>query len=239
MSTALSLEVAPQPDDVTCGPTCLHAIYRYLDDPVPLAQVLEETRMLPGGGTLEVFLANHALARGYRATLYTCNLHLFDPTWFRHGREHLAARLRRQAEVKSDPRLQAATPAYLEFLERGGRLLLEDLTPALIRRHLNRGLPILAGLSATYLYRCVRERPHDCEDDDVAGEPLGHFVVLAGYDRERREVRVADPYRANPFAADGVYSVDIRRLVGAVFLGVATYDGSLLVIERRRRGRGG
>ncbi len=239
MRTALSLAVAPQPDDVTCGPTCLHAVYDYLGDDIALDQVLSEIRMLPGGGTLEVFLANHALARGYKATLYTYNLHLFDPTWFTRDRAWIAERLRLQAEAKHDDKLRLATPAYLEFIERGGRLAFQDLTPALIRRYLNRDIPLLAGLSSTYLYQTMRELPDTCADDDVAGEPSGHFVVLAGYDRETRQVRIADPYRANPFAADGVYSVDIRRLVGAVFLGIATYDGSLLVIEPRRRKRDG
>jgi len=239
MHTALSLAVAPQPDDVTCGPTCLHAIYRYLGDEIALARVLDEITMLPGGGTLEVFLANHALARGYRATLYSYNLHLFDPTWFGRPREYVAERLRLQAAAKDDEKLRTATDGYLEFLERGGRLALDDLTPALIRRPLNRGLPVLAGLSATYLYRAMRELPETCADDDVAGEPAGHFVVLSGYDRMRREVQVADPYPANPFAPEGQYSVDIRRLVGAVLLGIATYDASLLIIEpprKRRRG---
>lgn len=240
MNASLSLAIAAQPDDVTCGPTCLHAIYRFLGDEVSFEQVLGDIQMLPGGGTLEVFLANHALARGYRATLHTYNLHVFDPTWFEHDRDWIAQRLRRQQAAKpDDERLRLATPGYLEFLERGGRLVLEDLTPALLRRYLNRGLPILAGLSSTYLYRSMRELPDTNADDDVAGEPSGHFVVLAGYDRALRQVRIADPYSANPFAADGVYSVDIRRLVGAVFLGIATYDASLLVIEPRRGTRHG
>ena len=239
MHTALSLAVASQPDDVTCGPTCLHAIYRYLGDDIALPRVLDEVTMLPEGGTLEVFLANHALARGYRATLYSYNLHLFDPTWFAQPPERIAERLRLQAAAKDDEKLRVATAGYLEFLDRGGRLALEDLTPALIRRPLKRGLPVLAGLSATYLYRAMRERPEDCEDDDVAGEPAGHFVVLSGYDRTRREVLVADPFPDNPFAQQGHYSVDIRRLVGAVLLGIATYDASLLIIEPRRKRRRG
>jgi hypothetical protein len=239
MNTSLSLAMAPQPDDVTCGPTCLHAIYRFLGDEVSFEQVLGEIQMLPGGGTLEVFLANHALARGYRATLHTYNLHVFDPTWFEHERDWIAQRLRLQQAAKKNWKLQLATPGYIEFLEHGGRLVLEDLTPALIRRYLNRGLPILAGLSSTYLYRSMRELPDSNADDDVAGEPSGHFVVLAGYDRALRQVRILDPYHANPFAADGVYSVDIRRLVGAVFLGIATYDASLLVIEPQRGARHG
>lgn len=239
MNTSLSLAMASQPDDVTCGPTCLHAIYRFLGDEVSFEQVLGEIQMLPGGGTLEVFLANHALARGYRATLHTYNLHVFDPTWFAHERDWIAQRLRLQQAAKKNWKLQLATPGYIEFLEHGGRLVLEDLTPALIRRYLNRGLPILAGLSSTYLYRSMRELPDSNADDDVAGEPCGHFVVLAGYDRALRQVRILDPYDANPFAADGVYSVDIRRLVGAVFLGIATYDASLLVIEPQRGSRHG
>ena len=26
----LPVDIEPQPDDTTCGPTCLHAVYRYL-----------------------------------------------------------------------------------------------------------------------------------------------------------------------------------------------------------------
>ena len=79
----LGFAVERQPDDVTCGPACLHGIYRYYGDALPLATVIADLGMLDGGaGTFDVFLANHALRRGYRATLFTYNLQLFDPTWF-------------------------------------------------------------------------------------------------------------------------------------------------------------
>ena len=81
MVTKLELEMLPQPDDTTCGPTCLHAVYRYYDDPVPLPQLIDEVEPLSTGGTLAVSLACHALRRRYRATIYTYNLTLFDPTW--------------------------------------------------------------------------------------------------------------------------------------------------------------
>ncbi|MGH7163181.1 MAG: hypothetical protein ACREID_06840, partial [Planctomycetota bacterium] len=73
MEKRLELEMLPQPDDAACGPTCLHAVYRYHDDPIPLAHILEEIPRLKEGGTLAVFLACHALRRGYRATIYTYN----------------------------------------------------------------------------------------------------------------------------------------------------------------------
>ena len=60
METKLRVDILPQPDDNSCGPTCLHALYRYYGDELPLDQVLAEVPMLESGGTLDVLLANHA-----------------------------------------------------------------------------------------------------------------------------------------------------------------------------------
>ena len=232
MTRDLKVPIAAQPDDVTCGPTCLQAVYSYYDDEISLDKVIKETDMLREGGTLDVYLANHALRRGYRATILTYNLRLFDPTWFNHDQDIIAKRLQRQAAIKRDPKLQHATAGYLEFIKLGGNLQFEVLTPDLIRRYLRRRSPILTGLNATYLYGTMREDPETQEEDDVAGEPVGHFVVLSGYNKHKREVLVSDPYRANPYDASGIYSVDMRRLIGAVLLGIVTYDANLLIITK-------
>jgi hypothetical protein len=106
-----------------------------------------------------------------------------------------------------------------------------------MRRFLGRGVPIMTGLSATYLYREPREIPETGAADDVRGEPAGHFVVLSGYDRNTKLVDVADPYEWNPLGGQRYYSVDLNRLIGAVLLGSLTYDANLLVIEVSRRRR--
>jgi hypothetical protein len=191
--------------------------------------------MLDRGGTLDVFLANHALRRGYDATIVTYNLELFDPTWFSLGNEEIRARLAAQAEVKPWRRLQAATQGYDEFLALGGKLALRDLEPSLLRKFLKRGVPVITGLSATYLYRAMRDVPDTNADDDVRGEPVGHFVVLTGYRRDTREVLIADPSRANPLVGSRYYAVRVQRLIGAILLGIMTYDANLLVIEPRVR----
>ncbi len=225
----------PQPDDVTCGPTCLHAVYRYYDDELPLAQVIAETPMLTGGGTLAVHLGRHALGRGYRAKIYTFNLQVFDPTWFASPRPDLAGKLAAQRDAKRSPKLRAVCDAYIDFLGRGGRIVFRDLSRALLRRHLLRGAPILTGLSATYLYRSARERSVGPRVvyDDVRGTPSGHFVVLSGYDVEARTVRVADPYLPNPVAGTHYYDVSMARLISAIHLGILTYDANLLVLQPR------
>ena len=222
--------VEPQPDDVTCGPACLHGVYRHYGDKVPLGDVVADIHTLDEGGTLDVFLANHALKRGYDATILTYNLELFDPTWFLLPNDEIRARLSAQAKVKPWRRLQAATRGYKEFLRLGGKLVLRDLEPALLRRYVERG-PVITGLSATYLYRAVRDVPDTNMDDDVRGEPVGHFVVLTGYRRATREILIADPLEGNPLVRSRYYAVQVQRLIGAILLGVMTYDANLLVIE--------
>src|SRR6185295_14278659 len=99
-SYAFDLEILSQPDDATCGPTCLHAVYRYFKDSVQLDDVIAEVPRLAGGGTLAVNLANHALRRGYRALIVTYNLTVFDPSWFEGDRHDLAERLAAQAAAR-------------------------------------------------------------------------------------------------------------------------------------------
>jgi hypothetical protein len=229
----LQLDILPQPDPTTCGPTCLHAVYRYFGETILLDRVIAETQTVPTGGTLAVLLANHALRRGYEATLYTYNLQVFDPTWFVPGRVPLTERVAQRAEAARSQRLRTACKAYQEYLALGGRVHFEDLTPDLIRRHLKAEMPILTGLSATYLYRTAREFGPNDEPDDVRGDPTGHFVVLCGYDRKLRNVLVADPMHPNPVAPTHLYEVRIERLICSILMGILTYDGNLLVLEPR------
>lgn len=246
MESRLPYQILRQPNETTCGPTCLHSVYQYYGDEQPLANVIDEVGSLQEGGTLAVFLGCHALRRGYEATIYTLNLQVFDPTWFRPGAPPIAERLALQRDRKPSPKLRVACNAYIEFLRLGGQLRMEVLDGHLIRKFLNRRTPILTGLSATFLYGEARERlsedpvgPPRWIHDDVGGYPQGHFVVLCGYDSEEREVLVADPLAPNPLGQDHVYPVELDRVIGAVLLGIVTYDANLLVIRPKPRERVG
>jgi hypothetical protein len=228
----LELEVLPQPDNSTCGPTCLHAVYRYWGDTIPLEQVIEEVTPLEEGGTLGVWLACHALRRGYNAEIFSYNLSLFDPTWFTKAAD-LAERLRAQKAFKPDRKLSLEADAFLELLELGGTVRMKELTDDLIAGLLERRIPVLTGLSATYLYGCPRE--YDQEPDDLRGLPTGHFVVLCGYDEARREVMVADPLQDNPGFSSQYYRVGMDRLIASILLGIVTYDANLVIITPREK----
>lgn len=230
MKSVMPMRIQPQPDETTCGPTCLHTIYDYYGDTVSLERVVEEVPRLQGGGTLGAHLGAHALGRGYRAAIYTYNLTLFDPTWFGHEAFYIKNKLMQQASLKSDPKLGEATAAYGEFLDRGGELRFEVLRPGLIRHLLEEGKPLMAGLSATFLYRSMREYGSGLDYDDLRGEPAGHFVVLHGYDSKRRTLVVADPLHGNPVGGEQIYEMDIDRVLNAILLGIVTYDANLILI---------
>jgi len=231
MPAEIEIHMLRQPDDSTCGPTCLQAVYGHYGDAVPLVQVIDEVQHLPRGGTLAVMLGLHARRRGYKARIYTCNMQVFDPSWFGPHAPPLHERLRLRLKARPRGKLATAIRAYLAFLELGGEIRLEDLNEDLVMSYLRQGVPVLTGLSATWLYGCPRERGRPLEFDDVDGEPQGHFVVLCGYEAETRVISVADPLGPNPLAPSSRYHVHVDRLICSVLLGILTYDANLLIVE--------
>lgn len=240
MRKVIDLTILAQPDDVSCGPTCLHALYKhYGDTEFTIEQVMRQIQRLDHGGTLIEILACHALKRGYAATIYTFHVQMFDPTWFAadggsHSNDDMVERLRQQlAAKKGEHRLKAATKAMIEFLELGGEVKMKDLTARLISEPIASGVPIITGLSSTYLYRQRREFGPKNTEDDIRGEPQGHFVMVIGYDRGKREVLIADPLDPNPPFHTSKYRLSIDRLMNAVLLGILTHDANLLIIRPR------
>jgi len=225
------LEILAQPNDETCGATCLHAIYRFFGEDIDLNTLIHEIPTLETGGTLAVALGLHALEKGYSATIYTYNLQVFDPTWFGEG-VNLFEKLNQQMHVKQDPKVHWATKMYIRFLESGGKITFEELDEHLLHKFFSKKMPVLAGLNATYLYRSPREYMN--EFDDLRGTSMGHFVVLHGYDRDTQHVLIADPLLANPISNSNRYSVTIDRLINSIMLGIVTYDSNLLIIEKKQ-----
>ena len=231
----LNFDIQAQPDEVTCGPTCLHALYEYYSDSISLKEVIREVKSLKAGGTLAVMMGNHAMKRGYKATIYTYNLNIFDPSWFKESSATMIQNLKRQMSYKlRSRRLQVASKAYIKFLESGGKILYAELNEDLIKSYLKKSIPILTGLSATYLYGTQREIPHNNKYDSIKGEPVGHFAVINGYDEAGNYVYLADPMNPNPLKSQ-YYSVNFDRLINSIMLGIVTYDANLLIIEPKRK----
>lgn len=226
----LKIPIKKQPDETTCGPTSLHTLYEYYNDPISLKTVIDEVLQLDEGGTLGALLAIHALERGYNATIYSYNLQIFDPTWSGLNNSSLVEKLNAQMGIKKSYKFRLASQAYVKFLELGGEIRFEDLRSGIIRRYLRKGHPVIAGLSATWLYRSAREFGPNSDYDDIRGEPAGHFVVLHGYDPETREIHIADPIVKNPLGDGQFYKLKLDRVINAILLGIVTYDANLIII---------
>lgn len=222
-----------QPDDVTCGPTCLRKVYSFYGMDIELEDLISSLERNEDGGTLAVFLGISALQRGFRARIYSYDLRIFDPTWFALPPDQLREKIHGRFPYLADSQRLRAARAYIRFLEMGGELAFEELTPGLMKSIIDREHPILAGLSATYLYRHSRERWDDILerliDDDVRGEPTGHFVVISGYEQWGRRLVVLDPFEY-PSIDGGRQCVDASRLINAILLGDVTYDAVLLEV---------
>lgn len=224
-----------QPDDVTCGPTCLQAIYHFYGDTISLNQVIAEVEYLETGGTLAVLLGLHAISRGYEVTINVLDLEIFDPTWFVHE-TNLIEKLEAQMMYKKSRKLQLASKAYIKFLKLGGKVISKDISSRFLKESFEKYGPVLSGLSSTYLYRCSRDLTDENDvshPDDIRGVHSGHFVVLNGYCRSSKKVLVADPYSKNPHETL-YYEVRISRLINAILLGELTYDANLLFIKPKK-----
>lgn len=228
-----NLRMRPQPNETTCGPTCLHGIYQLYGDDVDHNQLIQEIPVTKGGGTLGVCLGLHALRRGYDVTIYTHNLHVFDPSWFYLNREKMGEKLLAQAAAKpDDTKTVEASQFYADFLKLNGNILFKDLNPSFLHNLLLQNGPLICGLSATYLYKINREINETGEYDDVKGYPQGHFVVLSGILGNLSEVEVTDPLQPNPMTSKQKYRVGTQHFLNSLLIGVITYDANLVVIRR-------
>jgi hypothetical protein len=127
-------------------------------------------------------------------------------------------------------KLIVASRAYIKFIEAGGHMLYHELDDSLIKGYLQKKVPILTGLSATYLYGTPREISTTNKYDSIKGDPVGHFAIINGFDDATKKVYLADPMNPNPLKSQ-YYSVGFDRLINSILLGIVTYDANMLVIE--------
>lgn len=231
----INIEINTQPDDETCGPTCLHAIYRYYNYDISLKEVTDTVKRSASGGTLAPYLGTHALERGFTASILINNMDIFDPSWFEHSEAcvNLSLKLEEQMHYKKSEGIQQSSIAYQEFLKAGGIIKFKFLSVELLKEYFSYHLPIITGLSSTYLYNSPREiyKKGESHFDDIKGTPCGHFVIVAGFDEEHQRIVVVDPFRENMLSRNNYYKVSSHRLINAILMGMVTYDANLLIIQ--------
>ena len=227
------IDMFSQPTETTCGPTCLHGIYKHLGLATAQSQVIQEMKYIAGGGTLGVHLAMDALKRGFDVAVYTHNLKVFDPSWFQLSQRQVADKLMVQSRSQKDLKTTEASFYYANFLKKGGKILFKDLDANFLYQSLQDNGPLICGLSSTYLYMSKRELDINNEYDDIYGEPQGHFVILNGMSADLQTVSVTDPYEQNPISPARKYQISTSHFINSILIGVITYDANILIIRKK------
>ena len=149
----IDIKINSQPNDETCGATCLHAIYRYYGLDISHEEVILGVKKSLSGGTLATLLGTHALQQGFNVTVYTNNLYIVDPSWFdldgSSVEELICAKLEEQLKYKHNKDLVSITKACLEYFKLGGQMRFQTLTKELLEHYFEKNIPIMTGLSAT------------------------------------------------------------------------------------------
>lgn len=228
------IQISPQPTETTCGPTCLHSIFKYHGEKRSHQKLIDEITYTETGGTLGVNLGINAIKRGFQVDIYSHNLNVFDPTWFKLSKEDMIKKLNAQIQCKAGSRVSDASRHYVEFLKKGGAIKYSELTAEFLYETLQTCGPVICGLSATYLYMSERERNDTCEFDDINGFPQGHFVILSGMSGDLSTVEVSDPLSTNPFSEERKYQVKTQHLINSILIGVITYDANIMSITREK-----
>jgi hypothetical protein len=224
--------ILTQPDDITCGPTCLQSIYNYYGDNLSLQETIQQTESLTTGGTLAVLLGCHALTRGYQVRLHSFNTDILDPSWFKLKNISLIDKLNEQAQTTDDKKIRYISEAYNQFISLGGNIIFNDLSFQVIQTYLNQGHPLLSGVNATYFYQTMREYTNDdlrSKHHEFLGEASGHFIVLYRSNNEN-DLHIADPYTPHPLSTTHHYTTSYNHWLHAFLLGTGTSDAELLVI---------
>jgi hypothetical protein len=216
-----------QPDDTTCGPSCLAQVAGFFGQQHTVPALAAGLSRLHHGGTLGVFLALRAMELGFEAAVYPLGVRVFDPTWWQLDAPALVDRLHRRRDTLTEPLDREVIDAWVRFLRAGGHLRFAELTPALLRGAIDRGHPLICGLNVTWLYRESREQD-DGTPDDVGGEQVGHFVTIAGYSGGGRRFDIRDPHWEAPYGVDGHYRVGAWQLIHAILIGDRTRDAVLV-----------
>ena len=151
--------------------------------------------------------------------------------------EELAEKLKLEYAAKHRAKLRVAIKAYLRFIEAGGIVNLKDFRPGLFDRYFKKDIPLIAGVSTTFLYQSKREYTNSenmSVFDDIHGDPMGHFIVVYG-ENEEKKFLIADPDCTNPIAHDHYYAVERNRLVHSILLGILTYDSLILAVQPKKK----
>lgn len=233
----LPIKITLQPP-MQCGPACLKAVLSYYKVDVPISKLVEEARSRYKWHDWDFKLGLSALKRGLKVKIHTLSTTVFDPSWAKLSKKALMGKLAAELNyVKSQKKLKKrrakwsyTTLAYEEkellaalgFIRAGGTVDFSAYTTGLIEECIRKGTPIICSFNQQLLHKAARLL--EGKADDVKGVPLGHIIVIVGFNNDK--FSVADP--GVWYSKSHYYWVDKAELLDSV----VRWDGNLIAVSK-------
>lgn len=197
----------------SCGPSSVQQVLYYYGIKKDLKEIMENMKLFDKGGTSDDgALGDYMLKQGFNVRIYTIDTKKFDPSWSKLGRKELLKKLKKSKDVSRGFK-KYAYEVLIDFLKHGGKIEFKPISLAMIKKYLDRGIPLLAGVDDSLLYGVKRSRK-TFYDDDIKGKVWGHELVLAGYKKDK--LLVVDPADTNPFTKSGKYFLNANDLLANI-----------------------
>lgn len=133
-------------------------------------------------GTFMPYLGLYAMNAGFKSTITTHNINVFDPTWFKLSTKEINSKLERRSKEKDVPHeYQKESVAYSKYLAAGGGLKFDYIRPELLIKNLDQKKPIILDVCSTMLHIKHRKNRVADEYSDVSGMPMYHAIVVSGF----------------------------------------------------------
>jgi hypothetical protein len=210
----------------SCIPACLQEVFGYYGESITQEEIMK-TSENPKMGMSLIEVGIFSLKHNYKPLIITNNVNIFDPTWFKLDSTKLKLNLKKRAKFVDDLN-QFMIDKYIKFLNLGGEINFETISPALFEKYLSMEIPIIMELASTFLYKLAKSSHPGGFDDAIRGQIEGHGVVIAGFDKKDKFL-IIDPNSKKSPSKTGVYWVDGAELM----MSFALLEGkSLLLLQK-------
>ena len=170
----------------TCGQTSLRAVLDYFGLKFSLSEILKGVRLYKTGTYIED-MALFAKSLGFKTKIITFDPEFFDPTWANLPQKSLLRKYKRSMKFKRGRKRKREK--ILNYLKKGEKYSLQIPSRKLLFSYLKKKIPPILCIFSTILRK--EKRRKNSKLNDIAGKPMGHFVVLMGY--ENKKFIIMDP----------------------------------------------
>lgn len=185
-------------------------------------------------GTSIGHIASYFIKLGFKTTIHTTDIQIFDRSWENKNTSELIELLKlRKKYVKhstyDNNTLDVIFDGYIYFLQKKGQVVFPEIDVNYIYEKLKKG-PIFAVVNYNY-FNNVAKYAYDaiskCNiEDSIKGNPGTHAVVIHGYNDCL--FRIADPDQE----FGGYKSVRGSHLIASHYLAQTDFDNIMITLER-------